>query len=88
MSPWHIHVLVFREASRNTEPSDGAVIEARRCCQAFDSLRALFLQEKQNITVNGVIYVKVRLSGILLQEKSKGILKLLSVYSSCLRHQI
>lgn len=82
MSPWHIHVLVFREASQNTEPSDGAVIEARRRCQAFDSLRVLFLQEKQNITV------KVCLSGILLQEKSNGILKLLSVYSSCLRHQI
>lgn len=82
MSPWHIHVLVFREASQNTEPSDGAVIEARRRCQAFDSLRVLVLQEKQNITV------KVCLSGILLQEKSNGILKLLSVYSSCLRHQI
>lgn len=82
MSPWHIHVLVFRDASQNTEPSDGAVIEARRRCQAFDSLRVLFLQEKQNITV------KVCLSGILLQEKSNGILKLLSVYSSCLRHQI
>lgn len=82
MSPWPIHVLVFREASQNTEPSDGAVIEARRRCQAFDSLRVLFLQEKQNITV------KVCLSGILLQEKSNGILKLLSVYSSCLRHQI
>lgn len=88
MSPWHIHVLVFREASQNTEPSDGAVIEARRRCQAFDSLRVLFLQEKQNITVNGLIYVKVCLSGKLLQEKSNGILKLLSVYSSCLRHQI
>lgn len=82
MSPWPIHVLVFREASQNTEPSDGAVIEARRRCQAFDSLRVLVLQEKQNITV------KVCLSGILLQEKSNGILKLLSVYSSCLRHQI
>lgn len=82
MSPWPIHVLVFREASQNTEPSDGAVIEARRRCQAFDSLRVLVLQEKQSITV------KVCLSGILLQEKSNGILKLLSVYSSCLRHQI
>lgn len=88
MSPWHIHVLAFREASQNTERSDGAVIEARRHCQEFDSLRELFLQEKHNITVNGVIYVKVHLSGILLQEKSNGILKLLSVYSSCLRHQI
>lgn len=29
MSPWYINVLVFREASQNIEPSDGAVIEAK-----------------------------------------------------------